>query len=261
MNWPHNSRTILLASLVLLTLVVQHYHRGSRTHTENPQNLPILLVGTNSEYPPFTSINEQDEIVGFDIDIIKEVARRMGRHVVLEDMAFDALLPKLQRGAIQVIAAGMSPTPERAKKVLFTVPYFSGDPLIVITRATEQPLQSLADLTGKEVVVNEGFTAYDYFMNIKGPVLTLLPAPIDGFLAVEKKLTYAFATARSSARPFFKRYNINNFNVFEIQDAHEHTALAVCPQCPELLKEIQQQLDAMAADGTLETIKKKWNLV
>ena len=95
----------------------------------------ILNVGTNVEYQPFSFLDERDEIVGFDIDIAKEVCARLGKKCVFHTMSFDALIPEIQLGTIHMIAAGMSPTPERAERVFFTQPHLIGQPLVVVYRA------------------------------------------------------------------------------------------------------------------------------
>ena len=85
-------------------------------------------------------------------------------------MSFTALIPEIQLGKVQVIAAGMSPTQERARQVLFTEPHFSGSPLVLISKK-EKAINSLNDLSGKTVVVNEGFTSDSYVSNIEGPTV------------------------------------------------------------------------------------------
>ena len=76
----------------------------------------ILVVGTNAEFAPF-SFREGNKIVGFDIDIAREVCQRLGKEMELKDMPFDALLPELTLGSVHFVAAGMSCTEERAKRV------------------------------------------------------------------------------------------------------------------------------------------------
>src|SRR5580704_2849514 len=93
-----------------------------------PQSSNILLVGTNAEFAPYSFI-DNGQIVGFDIDVAQEVAQRLGKTITFKDMPFESLLPELQLGRIEIIAAGITPTQERAQKVLFTKPYVEGDKL------------------------------------------------------------------------------------------------------------------------------------
>ena len=75
-----------------------------------------LVVGTSADYPPYEfhkEIDGKDTIVGFDIDIAKEIAKDMGVEVEIKDMDFDGLLVASQAGKVDLVIAGMNPTPER----------------------------------------------------------------------------------------------------------------------------------------------------
>ncbi|HEV2601475.1 MAG TPA: ABC transporter substrate-binding protein [Candidatus Babeliales bacterium] len=244
-------------SIIFLLLATFLFAWFSLRKTTPPVTDNILIVGTNAEYPPFTFI-DNGTIVGLDIDIIKEVAHRLDKPTLLKDMSFDSLLPKLQFGDIQVIAAGLTATPEKAKNVLFTKPYISGDPLIVISMANNPPITHLRDLDGKQVVVNEGYTADQYMSTIQGPIVKRLATPTEGFLALTSGHSYAFIAAQSSVKPYFDKHGKTAFNIFTLDGVHDSYSLAVSKQHPELLTAIQNALDAMEKDNTLASIKAKW---
>ncbi len=219
-----------------------------------------IIVGTNAEYPPFT-FKDNGEIVGFDIDIVKEVVKRLDKKMILQDMPFGMLLPKIQSGALQIAAAGFTPSPERERQVFFTRPYLSQDPLVIITRADQPALSSIADLTGKEVVVNDGFTADIHLSQFQGPIIKRLPTVAEAFLCLISKRADAFVSARTAVEPFFKQgNNRNSFNIVVLPDVFDSYALMISRKYPELLEEVQRALDAMEQDGTIATIKQKWNL-
>jgi ABC-type amino acid transport substrate-binding protein len=217
-----------------------------------------IIVGTNAEFPPFTFI-EHNHIVGFDIDIAYEVAKRMGKTIEWRDMPFDALIPQIQLGTIHMIAAGMTPTPERARRVFFTKPYTTENPLVIVS-LEHNHIKNVADLVGKEVIVNDGFIADEYMRTIDGVVLVRLPTVAEAFLALESNRAYAYVLAKRSAQPFIAKYGANHFNVVAIPDTAETAALAIAQQYPQLYEQAQKALDAMEADGTLNTIKQKWNI-
>jgi len=218
----------------------------------------ILIIGTNAEFPPFTFI-ENNQIVGFDIDIAQEVAKRMGKTIEWRDMPFDALIPQIQLGNIHMIAAGMTPTPERAQRVFFTKPYTTENPLVIVSMARNH-IKDITELVGKEVIVNDGFIADEYMRTIQGVLLVRLPTVAEAFLALESNRAYAYVLAKRSAQPFIAKYGADHFNVVAIPDTTEVAALAIAKQYPHLHEQAQQALDAMEADGTLNTIKQKWNI-
>lgn len=216
-----------------------------------------LIVGTNAEFPPFTFI-ENNTIMGFDIDVAKEVAQRLGKNIQIKDMPFDALIPSIILGHVDFVAAGMSYTDERAKRVLFTKPYVSEDPLVILTTTNHDT--HLEDLKGKTVVVIEGFTA-DLFMSSKDGInLIRLPTQADGFLAIKSGRADAFVTARSTVNAFFDKQNASQFHTTPIEGTGETCALVVPKSKAHLLTEVQNVLDSMEKDGTMAKLKTKWKL-
>ncbi len=218
-----------------------------------------LIVGTSADFPPFATIKES-KIVGFDIDIAKTVAAKLGKVMVLKDMPFTALISQIQLGKIQIIAAGMTATPQRAKRVLFTEPYLTGDSLIIITLAKNK-VDNLDALNGKEVIVNDGYTADTYMASIEGPILRRLKSPAQAFLAIKSGRAFAFVTAQTTVKPFFDKYGKKEFNIYPIANTDDTYSIAISMKYPELQLPIQRALDEMEKDGTIENLKKKWKLV
>lgn len=217
-----------------------------------------LVIGTNAEFPPFCSI-ENGDIVGFDIDVAKEVAKRLGRDFQLKDMPFDALIPATVLNQLDFVAAGMSSTEERAKRVLFTKPYLTEDPLVILTPALK-PINTVEELVGKKSVVIEGFTADLYLSSKKGMKIIRLPAQADGFLAIKSERADAFITAQSTVNAFFERNPSSEFHLAVIEGTGETCALVLPKKKADLLEKIKSALDGMGKDGTLDQLKIKWKL-
>jgi len=216
----------------------------------------ILIVGTNAEFAPFTFV-KNDIVVGFDIDVIKEVAKRLKKEIEIKDMPFDILIPEIQRGSIHVIAAGLTPTPKKEKEVRFSTCYFS-EPLTIISLAIN-PLKTIEELTGKDIIVNDGYTADFYMSEIKGPNLKRLPTPAAAFQALQSGRADAFVTAKSTAAPYFKQYGNKQFVMTPIKK-EECYAIAIAPLYADLVPQINNILDAMMKDGTINQLKKRWEL-
>ena len=249
-----NNKYVILLVALLASISSLLFWKKSKTHEDD-----ALIVGTNPNFPPF-EFTRNGEIVGFEIDLMNEVAKKIGKKIMYKDLAFDALLLEINFGRIQAIAAAMTPTPERTKQVLFTKPYLEHDPLVVISLATH-PITTLDDLKGKEVVVNDGYTAESYMAQNKNVVLKRLPTPAEAFLALKAGRAHAYVSARSAVQPFFDQYGTMLFNIFVIPDASDSYALAISPRHPELQADIQKALDSLEADGTLKELKKKWHLL
>lgn len=250
-------RGFIIALLLAASSFLVWYSIRKRSATPKPAPADSIIVGTNAEYRPFTFI-KGNQIVGFDIDIASEVCNRLGKQMVLKDMGFTTLIPALQLGTVQLVAAGMTPTPERARSVLFTKPYLEGDDLLILSLAKNPQITSLEQLSGKNVIVNEGYVSDSFMSEQKGPILQRLPNPATGFLALRSGRGDAFVIARSSAQPFFERYGKQDFHITPIKESANQYALAISKKYPELLEKVQKVLDQMTQDGTLDKIKAKW---
>ena len=118
-----------------------------------------LVVGTSADYPPYefhATVDGKDEIVGFDIDIAKEVAQDLGVEIEVKDMDFDGLLVALQAGKVDMVFAGMTPTDERKENADFSDIYYTATHRFILRRGEEGSVKSFDDLKGKKIGVQKG---------------------------------------------------------------------------------------------------------
>ena len=189
----------------------------------------------------------------------KEVCLRLGKNYVLKDMPFDALIPDLSFGNVDFIAAGMSWTEERAKRVSFTEPYLTHDPLVIFS-LSNQDNTTLNSLAGKTVAVNEGYTA-DLFLTERGDLdLIRLSTPADAFLAVMHGRADGFVTAESTVKSFLENQDGKMYQYYAIEGVDESCSIVVSKNKPTLLDNIQSVLYSMENDGTMKRLKRKWKL-
>lgn len=250
-----NKKLLWIVAAVLTSCLAIYFINSSKTSQIGSDT---IIVGTSADFPPFALV-EQDEIVGFDIDLVNEIGKRLQQTVVIKNMPFSTLLPTLQLGHIQVIAAGLTATPERAKHVLFTAPYLDNNPFVIVSLASS-PANTIVDLQNQEVIVNEGYTADLYLSKIGQIQLKRLKTPAEAFLALKSGRAKAFVTAQDTVAPFFAQYGESDFNIAIIPDTSENSSLAIAPQYPNLRHKIQVALDEMQNDGTLAALKAKWKL-
>ena len=120
----------------------------------------VLVVGTNAEFPPFEMRGGADgnEIVGFDIDVARKVAEKSGKRLIVEDMKFDALIPALNAGKVDMVLAGMTVTPERAENVDFSEPYYKVTQIVLLRGSDAGKIKKIDDLKGKKIAVALGTT-------------------------------------------------------------------------------------------------------
>ena len=119
----------------------------------------VLVMGTCADYPPYEThaiIDGKDQIVGFDVEIGKEIAKALGVELKIEDMDFDALLVSLNSDKVDMVIAGMSANEERAKAVDFSVIYYNPQQKIVVRKENLDILTSLEAFNGKTIGVQKG---------------------------------------------------------------------------------------------------------
>jgi polar amino acid transport system substrate-binding protein len=231
---------------------------NSTKHTQSTSVADTIIVGTSGDFPPF-SFFKNEKLVGFDIDLIDEIGKRLHKKIELKNMPFGSLLPSLQTGNMQMIASGLTATSERAKHVLFTTPYLENNQFVIVSLNTA-PANSVTDLTNKEVIVNEGYTADLYLSTLSGPIIIRLKTPAEAFLALKSGRAFAFVTAQNTVKPFFDQYGAQDFHVVPIAGTEENASVAVAPQYPELLTQVQKALENMKEDGFLDKLRTQWGL-
>ena len=242
--------------LGILTIFGYHF---KNSYDKEVSDANTILVGTSADYFPFSFL-KNNSIVGFDIDIVQEVGRRLSKKVEVHDIPFDMLIPEIQLGRLHILAAGLTETPARAQRVLFTKPYIKGDKLLIIA-SSQKPIHEVSDMKGKEVIVNDGYTADIYVSGLSQVQIKRLKTPAEAFLALKSGKADAYVVASNTARPFLEKYGNRDFSIAVIPDTEDSYALAISRKYAELVLPVQQALDAMEQDGTIAALKQKWKLV
>lgn len=119
-----------------------------------PKEKEVLTLGTNPEFPPFEMRSEEDnEIIGFDIDIARIIADRLNKRLEIKDMPFENLLGALDAGEVDLVIAGLTITPERKELVDFSDSYYTVTQVVLVRKKNPPEINSLDDLKDKKVGV------------------------------------------------------------------------------------------------------------
>jgi polar amino acid transport system substrate-binding protein len=158
-------KTLILAVLILAVLsLFVGCKEETDTRLADIQKAGKLIIGCSADYPPyeFHSLeNGQDVIVGFDIDIAKEIAKDLGVELEIKDMAFDGLLAALQAGTIDIVISGMSPTEERRQAVDFSDIYYYATHGVIVRNADETKYESVSALKNSRLSAQKGTIQVD----------------------------------------------------------------------------------------------------
>ena len=138
---------------------------GNQTALEQIKKNKKLVVATSPDYPPFefmVSENGKSKIVGADIDLAQKIADKLGVELELKAMDFDALVPALQAGKVDVVITGMTPNEKRKKAVDFSDIYFKGENAVIVNAKDAGKFTSEDQLKKAKLGVQKGSTQETY---------------------------------------------------------------------------------------------------
>lgn len=238
-----------IVSLLLVFSLILFFSGGVLAET--------YTVGTSAGFPPFEYI-EDGEIVGFDIDLMEAIAESQGFEVEFTDISFDSLIPGLNAGTIDIVAAGMTITEERAQVVDFTDPYYSANQALLVR---EDSGDNLTVLYGDHNLAVQTGTTGDLWVeeNLQDPgILTGNVTHFDTFVLAVQDLINENVDGVVLDTPVAQRYAAENpvEMVTEIITGEEY-GLAVAQGNTELLEKLNAGLEEVRESGRMDELLEK----
>lgn len=214
-----------------------------------------LYVGTEAEFEPFEYMQD-GKVVGFDIDLIREISKLINKDIQIDTMKFDGLLPALQAKKIDVIIAGMTVTDERKKFVNFSDTYYISEQMIVLNKESNINIKSFDDLPNKTVGVVLGYTADIIVSEIKNVKVMRYNATSEAIMALKSKKIDAIVIDSEPA----KKYSNKNpeLLVLNTDAAKEEYAIAMRKEETELLEEINKAIKTLKENGKYDELMSKY---
>ena len=242
-------KILLLVLVSVLSLVMLFGCKKSETADDT------LIVGTNAEFPPFEYI-EQGNIVGFDVDLINEISKIIGKKVEFKHMAFDSLLIAMQAGKINCIISGMTATDERRQYVNFSEPYFVSKQAVIVPEDSD--IQKFEDLKGKKIGVVIGYTGDMVVTDMYKDTSSITRYEATG--QVIMALTAGKVDATVLDMEPAKKYVANNkgIKVLDTALAEEEYSIALPKDNTALLEELNKALKTLKENGTYDKIYAKY---
>ncbi len=233
---------------------------GSAAFGASALDSDVLIVGTESTFRPFEFRSADNEIVGFDMDLARMIGDKLGKEVKIIDMAFDALIPSILTKKIHIVAAGMSNTPERAKKVAFSDSYYS-TPDSFIVKSENDKIQGIEDLAGKTCSVQLGTIQDGFVSGLKDLEIKRFSKTDDALREVLLGRV-DFAVVDSTVASENLKSNKDFAGKLKIAFNHKigssAMALAMNKEDTRFVEAVNNALRELKEDGSLEMVEKKW---
>ena len=218
-----------------------------------------LIVGFDQDFPPMGFVGDNGEYTGFDLDLAKEVASRLGLEYKAQPIAWDSKDMELESGNIDCIWNGFTIT-GREDDYTWTTPYMANKQVFVV--ANDSDIKSQADLAGKVVEVQADSSAEaalkenQDLANTFGQLLTT-PDYNTAFMDLEQGAVDAVAMDVIVAGYQIKQRNAD-FKILDDSLSEEEYGVGFKKGNTELRDKVQEALEEMAADGTLAKISDEW---
>lgn len=218
-----------------------------------------LIVGFDQDFPPMGFVGDNGEYTGFDLDLAKEVASRLGLEYKAQPVAWDSKDMELESGNIDCIWNGFTIT-GREDDYTWTIPYMANKQVFVV--ANDSDIKSQADLAGKVVEVQADSSAEaalkenQDLANTFGQLLTT-PDYNTAFMDLEQGAVDAVAMDVIVAGYQIKQRNAD-FKILDDSLSEEEYGVGFKKGNTELRDKVQGALEEMAADGTLAKISDEW---
>lgn len=215
------------------------------------------VVATDTSFVPFEFM-EDGEYVGFDIDIVNEIADRTGFEIELETTNFDGIIPGLQTGTFDIAIAGITITEDRAEVVNFTSPYYKSG-LRIGVPVDDTSITGVEDLEGLTIATRLGSTSADYIENnIEGATANTYEQLDQAYLSVEGGGSDAVLYDAPNVEYYIQTTGDDSLKIVgELLEAQDY-GIAVSQGNEELLAAMNEALAGMIEDGTYAEIYEKW---
>ena len=262
-------KTVKVFSVLFFTFVIalgslsckkQNAASARDTSLDDLVSRGVFVLGLDDSFPPLGFRNADGEIVGYDIDLAKEVAKRLGVDFKAQPIDWGAKEMELNTGKIDCIWNGFTMTKEREEALAFTKPYLKNAQVLVVRN--DSGVTSLKDMAGKTIALQSGSSAQEavdgnkeFSSSLKEQVLlkdnvtALNDLDIRGVDGVVMDSVVANYSIAATGKPF---------TVIDEALSYESYGIAFRKGSAALRDKVQSILEDMQKDGTVTAVSEKW---
>lgn len=250
-----------IISVVLLLVMAGVLFAGCGSTTKTEPAKKKIVIGLDDNFPPMGFKDEKNNIVGFDIDMAKEAAKRLGIEVEFKGIDWSSKEAELNSKRIDALWNGMNITEERKKNVLFSDPYMESKQLIFVM--ANSPIKSAADLNGKVVGVQQSSIGEEVVTKDEKLKATLkdfkkYPDCVAAFMDLKTGRLDAVVTDEILGRYYMSKEAGTYIAIEQPLGEVGVYGVGFRKDDKELRDKVQNVLNEMKKDGTSAKISQKW---
>lgn len=249
----------VMAAAILIGAVVMVQGCGSSTETsKSSSGGKVLKVATEAAYPPFRYMDKDKHLVGFEVDLAKEIARRMGAEIEWKDMSFGQLLDAVEEKKVDMAIGAITVTPEREKKVVFSDPYYKLSGYSLVVKKGNPPVGSENGLEGKVVAAKRGSTSEARAKALHPAQVISMDHYSDVFKAVESGKADVGIAGDQAAIYDLEHGGSERLTITGTLLTEDNFAIAVSKENAKLKTEVNEAMKSIINDGTYDKLTNKW---
>ena len=257
--------SLLLVALMTGALLIACGKKEEPAKAAAPAPAPApaaatIVIGLDDHFPPMGFRDEKNEIVGFDIDLAKEAAKRLGVHVTFKPIDWSAKEAELSGKRVDVLWNGLTITEERKANILFTKPYLENRQIVVVTDKSD--IKAKADLAGKIVGVQDGSSAVEAVQKDEAAAKSIKELKkfgdnVTALMDLSAGRLDALVVDEVVGR-YYTSKKPGEYRVLDENFGTEDYGIGTRKDDTELMAKIEKAMDDMKADGSAATISTKW---
>ena len=228
---------------------------GSKNNNEASDKKDTLIMATNATFPPYEYV-EGNEYAGIDVEVAQAIAKELGMELKIEDVEFGSIVSGVQSGKFDIGMAGITVTEDRKKSVNFSSPYATAKQVVIVKEGSD--IKTVDDLSSDtKIGVQQDTTGDIYTTDDYGDsAVTRYNKGADAVQALMSGKVDCVVIDSEPAKEFVEAND--GLKILDTEYVEEEYAICVAKDNDELLNQINEALDKLKSNGTIDAIVNKY---
>lgn len=255
-----DQREVFIVMLLILSITLTGCG-GKQSAEKDPLKDGVLKIGTNATYEPMEYRSEDNDLVGFDIDLGNALAEELGVKAEWVDTSWDGIFNGLDNGSYEIVMAGLSITEQRKESFIMSEPYYT-DGTVIFGRKGNTEAKTARELENKKVGVQRDTDAASQAESIKvtsGTSYDIIPfdSTLEQFDALEKKTVDYLITDLSVAK-FYMKIKPDTYSITSDKLVERPVGIAIPKDEQVFADKVNEAIKKLKSNGKMDELNEKW---